>query len=99
MARHVPEDALKGMMTPAMALVLKSPEQGAATTVWAAIGKEWEGQGGKYLEDCSVSEPFADDPRFKDWGPIAPGYAPYIYDQDAAKQLWELSEKLTRWQD
>lgn len=28
---------------------MKSPEQGAATTVLAAVGKEWEGVGGKYL--------------------------------------------------
>lgn len=31
----------------------KSPEQGAATTVFAAANKEWEGRGGKYLADCA----------------------------------------------
>ncbi|KAE8155208.1 hypothetical protein BDV25DRAFT_169337 [Aspergillus avenaceus] len=35
----------------------KSPEQGAATTVWGAVDKEWEGKGGKYLADCAESKP------------------------------------------
>ncbi|KAF7618653.1 putative short-chain dehydrogenase/reductase [Aspergillus flavus] len=31
----------------------KSFEQGAATTVWAAVGREWEGNGGKFLAGCA----------------------------------------------
>jgi hypothetical protein len=31
---------------------LKTLEQGASTTVWAAVAPELEGVGGKYLEDC-----------------------------------------------
>ena len=34
----------------------KSLEQAAATVAWAAIGKEWEGKGGEYLEDCKQGE-------------------------------------------
>lgn len=64
----------------------KSPEQGAATTVWAAVAKEWEGKGGRYLEDVSEAEPF--DPKSEIPG-HAPGYAPYAYDQKAAAKLWE----------
>ena len=30
----------------------KTPEQGAATSIWAAVGEELEGVGGLYLEDC-----------------------------------------------
>lgn len=71
-------------------MAVKTPEQGAATTVWAAIGKQWEGCGGKYLEDCSVSEPV----QAGVISPIAPGYAPHAYDVEAAKQLWDLSAKL-----
>jgi len=42
-----------------------------------------------------VSEPFvADDPRHEGWGPMTPGYAPYVYDQQAAQQLWDVSLKL-----
>ena len=32
---------------------VKSIEQGAATTVLAAIGKEWENKGGRYLVNCA----------------------------------------------
>lgn len=65
----------------------KNAEQGAATTVWAAVGKEWEGKGGKYLENVSISEPAEE-------GKLA-GYSPYIYDDQGAVQLWDLSVKLT----
>ena len=34
---------------------VKSKEQGAAMSVWAAVGREVEGKGGVYLEDCGVS--------------------------------------------
>lgn len=90
LARHLTPEMVQGMMMPGMEKALKSPEQGAATTVWAAIGKQWEGQGGKYLEDCSVSEPF--QPR--EGIPLTPGYAPHAYDEAAAKQLWDVSVQL-----
>ena len=52
-------------------------------------------QGGKYLEDCSVSKPFKEnDPSYKDRGPLVPGYAPHAYDEQAARQLWDVSAKL-----
>ncbi|KAH6986751.1 hypothetical protein EDB80DRAFT_756466 [Ilyonectria destructans] len=37
--------------------MFKSPQQGAATTIWAATSKAFEGQGGKYLEDCQIAKP------------------------------------------
>lgn len=78
------------MMTPGAKLVIKSPEQGAATTVWAAVGKQWEGRGGKFLEDCQVSEPFGETRL----GPLDPGHAPHAYDGEAARKLWDVSVKL-----
>ena len=64
----------------------KSPEQGAATIVWAAIGRELEGRGGRYLEDVRESLPFDED---KAWHPgYAAGYAKYAYDAKASGQLW-----------
>ena len=60
--------------------------QGAATTIWAAISKDWEGKGGKYLENVSVSEPFTGEGR--------KGYAPYAYNEKGEKELWDVSEKL-----
>jgi hypothetical protein len=42
----------------------KTPEGGAATSLWAATAPELADQGGIYLEDChvSVAEPYATDP-------------------------------------
>ncbi|KAH7392703.1 short-chain dehydrogenase [Pyrenochaeta sp. MPI-SDFR-AT-0127] len=68
----------------------KSAEQGAATTVWAAIGKELEGMGGRYLEDCAIAEPApAPTGSITDLG--FPGYAAYAYDEKKAGRLWEVS--------
>ena len=68
----------------------KSLEQGAATTVWAAVGAEWEGRGGAYLEDCQEGRPYDE----KDTELGAPGYAAHAYDQAAASRLWDVSLKL-----
>jgi NAD(P)-dependent dehydrogenase (short-subunit alcohol dehydrogenase family) len=35
---------------PAIFPYVKTPEQGAATSVWAAVARDLEGKGGKYLE-------------------------------------------------
>ena len=66
----------------------KSTQQGAATTVWAAVGKEWEGKGGKYLEDCMVAEQ-------EDNVPLGHrGYGTHAYDEVQAKRLWEASLRM-----
>lgn len=65
----------------------KSPQQGAATQVYAAVAPELEGRGGLYLEDCHVAGP---SPSLASPG----GYAPWALDADGAAKLWTLSEKL-----
>ncbi|KAK6379334.1 hypothetical protein LTS17_006252 [Exophiala oligosperma] len=70
---------------------MKSPEQGAATTVLAAVEKELEGKGGKFLDDTAVSAPI--DPTRKH-ELAAPGYEGWIYNEDAAKQLWTVSSQI-----
>jgi hypothetical protein len=90
--RHLPAENIEKMSgNESMRKFGKSPEQGAATTVWAAAAKEWEGKGGKYLEDCGVSEPVCDNPQ----GLASPGYKPYAYDEEGAKRLWKLSAEMT----
>ncbi|PYH29646.1 short-chain dehydrogenase [Aspergillus neoniger CBS 115656] len=74
--------------------IFKSPQQGAATTVLAAVAKELEGQGGKYLEDCQISEPY--DPSNGLWGP---GYASWAYDVDGERKFWKLSLELVGLKD
>jgi NAD(P)-dependent dehydrogenase (short-subunit alcohol dehydrogenase family) len=69
----------------------KTPEQGAATSVWAAVGKDLEGIGGRYLEDCQEAAPF--EPKM----PRGHGYLPYALDPDHAERLWTLSKDLVGW--
>lgn len=66
----------------------KTTEQGAATSVWAAVGDELEGVGGLYLEDCAQAVP---------WSKEAPwvGVMPHALDPQAAERLWALSVETT----
>ncbi len=66
----------------------KSPAQGAATTMTAAFGKEWEGNGGVYLEDCQEADPVPEG------GTLAIGAAPHAFDPEGEKKLWTLSLKM-----
>jgi NAD(P)-dependent dehydrogenase (short-subunit alcohol dehydrogenase family) len=64
LARHMSRDDLKAFLArrrPAGSEgggvpPLLQPEEGAATTVWAATSAELEGRGGLYLADCAVAE-------------------------------------------
>ncbi|WP_046214281.1 SDR family NAD(P)-dependent oxidoreductase [Paenibacillus wulumuqiensis] len=66
----------------------KSPEQGAATQVWAATSPQLEGKGGVYCEDCDIAEMNVPD------GPRS-GVKDYAIDPEQAKRLWDLSVQLT----
>ena len=73
----------------AIVKVLKTPEQGAATTVLAAIGRDWENKGGKYLEDCEEA------PRGKDDNDnFGYGYVSQTYDPKNEARLWKDSLKI-----
>ncbi|MFK4085437.1 SDR family NAD(P)-dependent oxidoreductase [Kribbella sp. NPDC020789] len=64
----------------------KSPEQGAATQVWAATSPKLEGHGGVFCEDCEIAEISTDD---------SPGVRPYAVDPESAARLWTISAELT----
>jgi NAD(P)-dependent dehydrogenase (short-subunit alcohol dehydrogenase family) len=94
--RHMPREELaeRGWLDSAGNRVngpgWKTVEQGAATTVWAAVAPELDGVGGQYLDNCAVAEPWTAD------GEVPFGYyAPYALDPGHAERLWALSEKLT----
>ncbi|KAI0512971.1 putative short-chain dehydrogenase [Xylaria bambusicola] len=70
---------------------MKSVPQGAATQVWAASAPVWEGQGGKYLEDLKVAEPWLGAVS-----KIGDGYAAHAYDAVNEEKLWELSLELAK---
>ncbi len=96
LARHLSEDEINafdvydenGNRRVDPARDLKSPQQGAATSVWAATRPELDGIGGVYCEDCEVSLPQGEAAGNK-------GVAPWAMDPDAAERLWALSERLT----
>ena len=67
---------------------LKNAEQGAATSIWAAVAAELEGVGGRYLEDCAVAKPWSKEKPMS-------GVMPYALDVDRAERLWSVSEELT----
>ncbi|MGW3995695.1 SDR family NAD(P)-dependent oxidoreductase [Amycolatopsis sp. NPDC004772] len=69
----------------------KTPEQGAATTVWAATSPQLAGLGGLYLEDCDVAELAPEDAE----GLAASGVRRYAVDREQAARLWTLSAQLT----
>lgn len=66
----------------------KTPEQGAATTLYVGTSPDLEGIGGRYFED--VNEARVVDQR----GPDYTGVAPYALDRANAERLWDLSTKL-----
>ena len=66
----------------------KSPEQGAATQVWAATSPQLSTMGGLYLEDCEVAELTGPNPDFA-------GVREYAVDPAAAERLWDMSADVT----
>ncbi|KAF7895048.1 hypothetical protein EAF00_006862 [Botryotinia globosa] len=74
--------------------VPKSAEQGAATTVIAAVGKEWEGKGGKYLENCGEAERGKDDYQI-----FGNGWVKQTYRPEDEGRLWRDSLKIVGFED
>jgi NAD(P)-dependent dehydrogenase (short-subunit alcohol dehydrogenase family) len=67
----------------------KTIPQGAATSVWAAFVAAAEMVGGRYCEDCQVSQ--VTEGLIS---PVSPGVRPYALDPEHAKALWARSEEL-----
>lgn len=100
LARHLGKDDLKAFgislengqikLDPGVSFTFKSVPEGAATTVWAATSRQLDGAGGLYLEDCDVAAiNGAEDFNHG-------GVRPYAIDGEVAKQLWAISEKMTK---
>lgn len=63
----------------------KTIEQGASTSVYAALASELDGE---YLEDCAITRVVNDNKT------EFTGRASHAADMKAAEQLWTLSEKM-----
>lgn len=80
LARHMSREDVVAVSGQARshAIEVLTPEQGAATQVWAATSPDLDDRGGLYLADCAArsdAEPYATDPG-------------------RAEKLWEVSESL-----
>ena len=69
-------------------MVLKTLEQGAATSVLLATSPELAGVGGRYFEDCNEAPVVANDSE------ASTGVRAYAIDPEAAKRLWDVSLKM-----
>ena len=68
--------------------VFKTPQQGAATSLVAAVAPELAGTGGHYLEDCNEYETVANDAE------VSSGVREWALDAEAAERLWDVSAEL-----
>ena len=88
---HVGQKMRDVWASPEAQTYFKSADQGAATQVYAAVSKEWEGKGGRFLEDCGEA------PAYSGSGKVGePGYAAHAYNKSEEDRLWKDSEKMVR---
>jgi NAD(P)-dependent dehydrogenase (short-subunit alcohol dehydrogenase family) len=91
--RHLPNEEMVAMgwvdENGKVLAQFKSPEQGAATEVWAATSPQLAGMGGVYCEDCDIAE------MTTAHNPVRIGVRDYATDPDQAARLWTLSAELT----
>lgn len=80
-----------GGMTTAPELV-KTVEQGAATSVLLAASPLVEGVSGRYFADCNEAVPVSQRPASEADGLVS--VAPYALDEGNAERLWAVSEGL-----
>ena len=92
--RHLPEgwveERLRQAEEAGNPVTMKSPEQGAATSVLLAVSPALDGIGARYFEDCNEAEVL--EPGTE--GDAEAGVAAYALDPDNADRLWELSLEL-----
>lgn len=68
---------------------MKTPEQGAATSVWCATSPQLDGLGGVYCVDCDIVPEIPGDSM------EVRGVRPWAINPEFAERLWRLSEQLT----
>jgi NAD(P)-dependent dehydrogenase (short-subunit alcohol dehydrogenase family) len=100
LARHMDEGQMTGLLEQINRQLaaqgqgpfqFKTVPQGAATSVWAAVVASAEAIGGKYCENCHVSQIVADDVVIT---PISEGVRGYALDAARAEALWRKSEAM-----
>lgn len=104
LARHMSREELQrmggldaqGRPIADLSLGMKNPEQGAATSIWAATSPLLNDMGGVYCEDCNIAALMPDDEATAAGaGALSSGVRRWATDPAAARKLWLLSEELT----
>jgi NAD(P)-dependent dehydrogenase (short-subunit alcohol dehydrogenase family) len=104
LGREAPMDLYKQMGThdangnifPEVEKRLKTPPQGAATTVWCATSSMLNGIGGVYCEDADVAQLDRGDLEHRFDAPwTLRGVRPYSLNARYAARLWQLTEEMT----
>ncbi|MCJ1423737.1 hypothetical protein MMC29_001621 [Sticta canariensis] len=93
---HVQDTAAAFWENPAIKAVLKSPQQGAATTTYAALSRDLEGKGGVFLSNCAIMGPTRSDSAIDT---SDDGYAAHAYDAASEGRLWKDSLKMVGLED
>ena len=86
--RFMPEEEIQAAVK-AFNAPLKTPQQGAATSIWCATSEQLDGMGGVYCEDCDIAVAVPAD------FPEPRGVRPWACDPVLAERLWVLSELWT----
>ncbi|WP_316828479.1 SDR family NAD(P)-dependent oxidoreductase [Pedobacter miscanthi] len=87
---------VNGNIFPEVEKKLKTLQQGAATTVWCATSPLLNDIGGVYCEDADIAElDLGNIEHLISEPSTLRGVRPYAVDQENAKRLWDLSEKMT----
>ena len=89
------KDLQEMMKDPKVIKGMKSPAQGAATTVWAAVADDFASSGGHYLENLTITELVDRDNADKQ----APGHAEHAFDKEKEDRLWKISNELVGFQE
>jgi NAD(P)-dependent dehydrogenase (short-subunit alcohol dehydrogenase family) len=87
--RSIPEEEVRAGLARTPNLVVKTPGQGAATSVWCAVSAQLDGMGGVYCEDMDIAAVELSD------SPAVPGVRPWATDPVLADRLWTMSETWT----
>ncbi len=91
LTRSLGEEEIRALLSSPRiaATTFKTPEQGAATSVWCATSVQLDGMGGVYCEDVDIAEAVSADAQGNS------GVRPWATDPDLAEQLWRKSEEWT----
>lgn len=87
--KFVPEKLKEWKAIPNVENLVKSEAQGAATSVLAAVGKEYEGRGRFWMGNCEEQGPSEG----------GEGYAKHAFDKEKEAQLWKDSLKMVGLKD